>query len=87
MISAPADAESTRCVIPPRDLPRAYGPAPARGCIKRHSDDFSVEEILGFEPEGEGPHVWLQIRKRDTNTRWLAGALARLAGVAGRDVG
>ncbi len=82
-----AGGESTRCFIPPRDLPRAYGPAPARGRIKQHSDDFSVEEILGFEPEGEGPHAWLQIRKRDTNTRWLAGALARLAGVAVRDVG
>ena len=42
---------------------------------------------MGFEPEGEGPHAWLQIRKIDTNTRWLAGALARLAGVARRDVG
>ncbi|MEE9266399.1 MAG: tRNA pseudouridine(13) synthase TruD [Gammaproteobacteria bacterium] len=83
----PNSEESTRCFIPPRDLPRAYGPAPARGRIKQHSDDFSVEELLGFEPEGEGPHAWLQIRKRDTNTRWLAGALARLAGVAGRDVG
>jgi len=79
--------ESARFFIPPRDLPRAYGSAPARGRIKQHSEDFSVEELLGFEPEGEGPHAWLQIRKIDTNTRWLAGALARLAGVAGRDVG
>lgn len=31
--------------------------------------------------------MWLQIRKRDTNTQWLAGALARLAGVAKREVG
>jgi tRNA pseudouridine13 synthase len=79
--------ESARFFIPPRDLPRAYGSAPARGRIKQHSEDFSVEELLGFEPEGEGPHAWLQIRKIDTNTRWLAGALARLAGVARRDVG
>lgn len=79
--------ESARFFIPPRDLPRAYGPAPARGRIKQHSEDFSVEELLGFEPEGEGPHVWLQIRKVDTNTHWLAGALARLADVARRDVG
>ena len=83
----PSREESARFFIPPRDLPRAYGPAPARGRIKQHSEDFSVEELLGFEPEGEGPHAWLQIRKIDTNTRWLAGALARLAGVAGRDVG
>ena len=83
----PGSAKSPRCFIPPRELPRAYGPAPAWGRIKQHADDFSVEEILGFEPAGEGPHVWLQIRKRGSNTRWLAGVLARLAGVARRDVG
>ncbi len=73
--------------IAPQALPRAWGAAPARGHIKRCADDFVVEEILGFEPQGEGPHAWLQIRKRDTNTSWLAGALARMAGVARRDVG
>ncbi len=87
MIPAPGSADATRCFIAPRELPHAYGSAPARGRIKQYADDFSVTEILGFEPQGEGPHVWLQIRKRDTNTRWLAGALARLAGVPGRDVG
>ncbi len=83
----PGSAKSPRCFIPPRELPRAYGPAPAWGRIKQHADDFAVEEILGFEPESDGPHAWLQIRKRGTNTGWLAGALARLAGVARRDVG
>jgi tRNA pseudouridine13 synthase len=81
------DAQALDCFVAPRELPLAYGPAPARGRIKQHADDFLVDEILGFEPQGEGPHVWLRIRKRDTNTQWLAGALARLAGVARRDVG
>jgi tRNA pseudouridine13 synthase len=76
-----------RCFIPPHDLPRAYGPAPARGRIKQRIEDFSVDEILGFEPEGEGPHVWLQIRKRDTNTQWLAGVIAGLVGVPRHAVG
>ena len=83
----PGGAQALRCFVAPRELPRAYGPAPARGRIKQHTDDFRVDEILGFEPQGEGPHVWLRIRKRDTNTQWLAGALARLAGVARREVG
>ena len=83
----PGGAQALRCFVAPRELPRAYGPAPARGHIKQHTDDFRVDEILGFEPQGEGPHVWLRIRKRDTNTQWLAGALARLAGVARREVG
>ena len=80
-------AAALRCFIAPPELPRAHGAAPARGRIKQQADDFRVDEILGFEPEGEGPHVWLHIRKRDTNTQWLAGALARLAGVAKREVG
>ena len=75
------------CFTAPPELPRAHGPAPARGRIKQQADDFRVDEILGFEPEGEGPHAWLLIRKRNTNTQWLAGALARLAGVARREVG
>ena len=80
-------ADGTRCFIAPPDLPRAYGPVPARGRIKQRIEDFSVDEILGFEPEGEGPHAWLQIRKRDTNTQWLAGAIARLVGVPRHAVG
>jgi tRNA pseudouridine13 synthase len=86
-MSESGGAQALRCFIAPLELPRAYGAAPARGRIKQHADDFRVEEILGFEPSGEGPHAWLQIRKRDTNTEWLAGALARLAGVARREVG
>lgn len=82
-----AYAQVRPCFIAPQTLPRAYGAVPGHGRIKLHTDDFLVEEILGFEPEGEGPHAWLQIRKRETNTPWLAGALARLAGVARRDVG
>lgn len=77
----------THCFIPPLDLPRAYGPAPARGRLRQRIDDFCVDEILGFEPGGEGPHAWLQIRKRDANTRWVAGMLARLAGVPRHAVG
>jgi tRNA(Glu) U13 pseudouridine synthase TruD len=83
----PGGTQATRCFTAPRDLPHGFPPAPARGHIKRQPDDFRVEEILGFEPDGEGPHAWLWIRKRDATTQWLAGALARLAGVRRRDVG
>jgi tRNA pseudouridine13 synthase len=84
---SPGGAAALHGFIPVVELPRAYGLPPARGRIKQSDDDFVVEEILGFEPDGEGPHAWLQICKRGTNTAWLAGALARLAGVARRDVG
>ncbi len=38
-------------------------------------------------PDGEGQHVLLRIRKRNTNTQWLARQLARFAEVPVRDVG
>ncbi len=75
------------CFIPPDELPRAYGAPCAQGRIKCEPEDFQVDEILGFEPEGEGTHAWLLLRKRDANTQWLARHLARHAGVAPVDVG
>jgi tRNA pseudouridine13 synthase len=50
------------------------------------ADDFQVDEQLHFTPTGEGEHVLLQIRKRHTNTDWLAGQLAKLAKVKPVDV-
>ena len=49
-------------------------------------EDFQVCEIPLVEPAGEGEHVWLLIRKRQENTEPVARSLARLAGVAQREV-
>ena len=87
MTPDPGGAREPGCFTPIRDLPRAWGDTPAHGLLKQRIDDFAVDEVLGFEPDGEGPHAWLLLRKRDTNTRWLAGALARLAGVPRHAVG
>ncbi len=46
-----------------------------------------VEEELGFAPSGNGAHLLLKVRKRNANTQWVAGELARLAGCRPRDVG
>jgi tRNA pseudouridine13 synthase len=66
---------------------RALGPVSARGVIRSQSADFQVEEVLGFEPDGEGGHFLLWVEKTDCNTAWVAGQLARLTGVQRRDVG
>jgi tRNA pseudouridine13 synthase len=50
-------------------------------------EDFRVEELLGFAPDGTGGHLLLQIEKRSANTGWVAAALARIARVAARDIG
>lgn len=63
------------------DLPYAFGTPEATGNLRGTPEDFFVEEVLGFRPEGEGEHAWLWIEKRNCNTEWVAEQLARLAGV------
>jgi tRNA pseudouridine13 synthase len=69
------------------DAPCAHGRPPASGTIRREPEDFVVDEILGFEPDGTGGHALLVVEKRGANTGWVAAQLARHAGVAVRDVG
>lgn len=69
------------------DVPTAHGPPPASGRTRVEPEDFRVEEVLGFEPDGSGGHLLLLVEKRGANTGWVAGQLARLAGVHARDVG
>jgi len=67
-------------------LPYAYGLPQCSGVIRSVPEDFQVDEIAGFEPDGEGEHCLLHIQKRDSNTDWVAGQLARIAGVSRADV-
>jgi tRNA pseudouridine13 synthase len=68
-------------------LPRALGEPPVSGRIRSIPADFRVEEVLGFEADGAGNHVMLQVEKTAANTSWVAGELARNRAVASRDVG
>ena len=45
-----------------------------------------VEEVLGFEPSGEGEHLFLLLQTDDHNTRYTVKCLARLLGVRQRQV-
>lgn len=67
-------------------LPYVLGVPLAQGVIRERPEDFQVDEILGFSPDGAGEHLLLQIRKRNTNTEWLARQLAALAAVPLIDV-
>lgn len=65
----------------------AYASVPSTtGVMRALPEDFAVEEVLGFEPDGEGEHVLIHIRKRNANTEWVARQLARFAGVKPMDV-
>ncbi|WP_415880099.1 tRNA pseudouridine(13) synthase TruD [Methylomonas sp. TEB] len=68
------------------EWPYAYGGPSGTGAIKTEPEDFVVEEILSFEPEGSGEHVFLHIEKIGENTEYVARQLARHAGVRQHDV-
>ncbi|WP_308368082.1 MULTISPECIES: tRNA pseudouridine(13) synthase TruD [unclassified Microbulbifer] len=69
------------------DWPRALGGAAITGDFRSHPEDFVVEELAAPPAAQSGEHVYLRVRKIGANTGWVAGQLARLAGVQVRDVG
>jgi len=68
------------------NLPYLHGAPLATALMRCAPEDFIVDELLGFEPDKEGEHAFLHIRKRSTNTECVARQLARIAGVPSRDV-
>lgn len=74
----------------PSELPHwayGYGEPAVRGVLRSAPEDFVVDEDLGYAPDGRGDHVLLHVRKRETNTEWLARELAAFAGLNPVDVG
>lgn len=63
------------------------GIALGSGVIRQNYSDFQVDEILPFEPDGDGQHVLLHVRKTNLNTTEVANKLAKLAGVPVSAVG
>ncbi|MBB5357571.1 tRNA pseudouridine13 synthase [Rhodanobacter sp. ANJX3] len=77
-------AESTSINTP---LPWAYGVPPLKAQLRSTPDDFRVEEVLGYDADGQGEHALLWVEKRGANTDWVARELAKFAGVAQVAVG
>jgi tRNA pseudouridine13 synthase len=67
--------------------PNAWAGPLATGLLRASAEDFQVDEILGFEAAGAGPHALLRVRKRGANTEWVARELARAAGCKPFEVG
>lgn len=55
--------------------------------LKAIPEHFRVNEVLPFEPSGEGEHLFLKIQKTGLNTGFVAQQLAHFYGVKERDVG
>lgn len=69
------------------ELPTAYGAVPLTARLRATPEDFLVEEILGYDAEGQGEHALLWVEKRGANTDWVARELAKFAGVSPMNVG
>jgi len=70
--------------ILPIDPPRLLGPSLGTSRFKSSLDDFVVEEILGFEPTGEGEHCLVWVEKVDRNTNDVAAEFAKKLGIRKR---
>ena len=68
-------------------LPCAHGGPAGRAQLRAAPEDFLVQEWLGWEADGAGDHLLLTVRKRGSNTLWVAKQLARLGKLDPRDVG
>lgn len=69
------------------DCPPSLGAPLARGVIRARPEHFQVEEVLGFEPDEGGEHLWLWLEKRGWNTQDVVDWLARAAQVHRRAIG
>ncbi|MDP5064069.1 MAG: tRNA pseudouridine(13) synthase TruD [Haliea sp.] len=69
------------------DLPRCGPLARASAVIRTLPGDFVVHEQLGFEPDGQGEHVFLHLEKTGLTTPDLLERVSALAGIPLRDIG
>ncbi len=70
-----------------RSFPTANKAPSVRGNLRVNRSDFIVDEILGFEPSGQGEHLFIQVKKIDSNTDWVARQLQKKAGLTSKDIG
>jgi len=68
------------------DWERLAGPVTASARLRHEPGDFRVDEVLGFEPSGDGQHDFLRIEKTLLDTDRVARIIARFAGVPRRAV-
>jgi len=71
----------------PDQLAYAFGGPCITGNIRSTPEDFQVDEIPGFTPDGKGDHVYLTIRKTGLTTNAVVRQLADFCKAHLRDIG
>lgn len=69
-----------------KTLHHAWGSPLLTATFKGQPEDFYVEEELGFEPDGAGEHLFLNIEKRGLSTFEAQSLLARHFRVPAKDI-
>jgi tRNA pseudouridine13 synthase len=64
--------------------PRLHGKAIGSALCKALAADFQVDEILGFDPSGEGEHCFVWLEKTNRNSNDVATQLANRLGIRKR---
>ena len=70
-----------------RNPPTLCVPLLESAYCRAEPEDFDVEEIPAYLPEGSGEHIYLWIEKRDVAADELISRLARALNVSARDIG
>ncbi|MDG0968931.1 MAG: tRNA pseudouridine(13) synthase TruD [Porticoccaceae bacterium] len=68
-------------------MPYFYDKPLATAVYRCSPEDFLVNEILDVQASDGGEHLWILVSKRDQNTSWVAGLLAKLVGIPRNSVG
>ncbi len=68
-------------------LNRVYKKPVISAKMRMTDADFKVEEELSFKPSGKGEHLFLQIKKINANTDWIAKQLQKIFGLSSREIG
>ncbi len=80
------ETSEVKAVEFPLDWAFAHGGQAGHCLFKSQLEDFRVDEVLPFDPEGEGEHSLLLVEKAGENTDWVAGQLSDYAGVKRQSV-
>lgn len=78
--------ESQRWIESCTELPFAHGEPGLSGLLKVQPEDFEVEEVLGFTPDGSGEHVFVYLEKRGLTTPDAQLELSRALRLHPRDI-
>tara|TARA_R110002073_G_scaffold176633_3_gene334338 strand:- start:7005 stop:8039 length:1035 start_codon:yes stop_codon:yes gene_type:complete len=68
----------------PIDPPRLCGKSLGTVRFKCRPEDFQVEELLGFQPSGDGEHCLVWVEKSERNTNDVATLFAKKLGIRKR---